>query len=185
MVKDIVARQIQFQEQMSSNTQVMKFALLEELGEYIASMGYADWKKTVRDEKNMDIELIDMAIFAINIAYYEDKVFEPLSYRARNEMELVDAIVNFYAKQNWIYIAYMIFEYNPKLIDVVTAKQALNTLRQAYGYKQGEYIKDWNGQEDNAYLEGFYGSTFDEVYDGMEKIYTDKILAARLVNVHD
>ena len=100
-------------------------------------------------------------------------------------MELVDAIVNFYAKQNWIYIAYMIFEYNPKLIDVVTAKQALNTLRQAYGYKQGEYIKDWNGQEDNAYLEGFYGSTFDEVYDGMEKIYTDKILAARLVNVHD
>lgn len=185
MVNEIVARQIGFQEQMSSNTAVMKLAVLEELGEYIASMGYADWKDTTRDEKNMDIELIDIAIFAINIAYYEDKVFEPLAYIVRSELEMVDAITKFFAKEQWIYIPYMIFRYNPKLKDVVVAKQALNKLRQAYGYKQGDYIKDWNGEEDNTYLEGFYGLSHDEIYDAMEKIYTDKILAGRLVNVHD
>ena len=179
-------RQIDFQRNMKSNSQVMKLALLEELGEYIASMGFADWKDTKRDEANMDIELIDIAIFATNIAFYEDTVRVPKMVKLiKHEWDLVDSIVEMYYKQQWSEITYTIFKYNPELIKVIVAKQALNTLRQAYGYKAGEYIKDWNGQEDNTYLEGFYGQSFDEVYEGMEKIYTDKILAARLVNVHD
>ncbi len=182
MIQKIVERQIGFQRQMSSNTQVMKLALLEELGEYIASMGYADWKKVERDEKNMDIELIDMAIFAINVAYYENEILVPLPYKVADELELVDAIVNFYSTGFWIAIPYMIFNYRPILKDVVIAKQALNKLRQDYGYKTGEYIKDWNGQEDNTYLEGFYGLGHDEVYTKMEALYTEKIIGGRLVD---
>lgn len=185
-VKNIVNRQINFQANMKSNSQVMKMALLEELGEFIASTGFADWKKTVRDEANMDIELIDMAVFAINVAYYEDNVRELYAApTVTHEHDLIDKIVEMYHKGQWIDITYMIFAYNPELLKVIVAKQALNTLRQDYGYRQGEYIKDWNGQEDNTYLEGFYGQNFEEVYAGMEEIYTDKILASRLVNVHD
>ena len=34
-----------------------------------------------------------------------------------------------------------------------TAKNALNIFRQDNGYKEGVYVKDWMGEEDNAYLE--------------------------------
>ena len=69
------------------------------------------------------------------------------------------------------------------LIDVIIAKQALNQLRQDYGYRNGDYIKDWNGDQDNTYLEPLYGKAYEEVYDCMEKIYTTKIIASRLVDV--
>lgn len=185
-ILSVIDRQISFQQNMKSSSQVMKLALLEEVGEYVASTGYADWKPTIRDEKNMDIELIDIAIFAINVGYYESKVhhtrkIDPISF----EVDLVDEIINLYSNKEWIEIAHLIFNSHPHLLDVVIAKQALNQLRKDYGYKTGEYIKDWNGQEDNVYLEGFYGQDYEEVYDNMEDIYTGKILAARLVNVHD
>ena len=41
------------------------------------------------------------------------------------------------------------------LIDIVKlylAKNVLNNFRQKHGYKTGEYIKIWNGKEDNYYL---------------------------------
>ena len=41
-----------------------------------------------------------------------------------------------------------------ELFTVHTAKDALNHFRQHNGYKEGTYIKDWNGREDNASLYG-------------------------------
>lgn len=166
----------------------MKLALVEELGEFVASTGYADWKKTVRDEGNMDIELIDIAVFAINIAYYESEHGMPQPSHfivPKNEWDLVDQIMTMFVTESWISISYLIFKYNPELVKVIIAKQALNSLRQDYGYRRGEYIKDWNGEEDNTHLPAFYGLPYEEIYDKMEDIYTTKILAGRLVNVHD
>jgi len=51
------------------------------------------------------------------------------------------------------------------------AKNALNKLRQDKGYKSGEYKKMWNGKEDNTYLHGLTGTTFNQVYSELEKIY--------------
>ncbi len=184
-IENIINRQINFQKSMNSTATIMKLALVEELGEFVASTGFADWKPVKRDEANMDIELIDIAVFAINIAYYEDKIhhdFEPLM-DPKNDLALVDEIMKLYVLEQWIEIAYYIFNSNPELIKVIVAKQALNKLRQDYGYKKGDYIKDWNGQEDNVYLEGFYGFYHDEVYNEMEAIYTEKIIGSRLVDI--
>lgn len=183
-IENVVQRQFNFQKNIKSNQGIMLLALVEELGEFVASTGYADWKKTARDEKNMDIELIDIAIFAINLAYYTDKIKPPIWLpQPKTELKLVQTIIAALGCDDWMGIAYTVFNYKPELLKVVVAKQALNQLRQDYGYKQGEYIKDWNGDEDNTYLEGFYGEKYEDVYNGMEEIYTVKIIGSRLVDV--
>lgn len=39
-----------------------------------------------------------------------------------------------------------------ELYTTYVAKNVLNLFRQANGYKDGTYVKDWNGEEDNAVL---------------------------------
>ena len=61
------------------------------------------------------------------------------------------------------------------------AKNVLNFFRQDYGYKQGTYIKDWNGEEDNIHLErlmqeimaadAVVGDIPHLLYKGLESIY--------------
>lgn len=41
------------------------------------------------------------------------------------------------------------------LYRMYVAKNVLNTFRQDNGYKQGTYIKTWDGAEDNVWLEGY------------------------------
>lgn len=63
-----------------------------------------------------------------------------------------------------IYIAYI-------------TKNCLNKFRQDFGYKDGTYIKDWNGKEDNVVafeLASNIGATenlFKELYNDLKKIY--------------
>ena len=185
-IKKLVKKQVEFQQKMDSNTKVMYLALVEELGEYVASMGYSDWKKTVRDEANMDIELVDIAVFAMNLAYYDNNIYEPIRVpTAEDDFEMATIIIEYLADERPNHIYYSIFAYKPKLMDILTAKQALNQLRQDYGYKEGVYIKDWHGKEDNTYLEAFYGQSYEDIYNQMEEIYTVRIIGERLVNVDD
>ena len=54
-------------------------------------------------------------------------------------------------------------------------KNALNKFRQDNGYKEGTYIKVWNGKEDNevmiALLDNMESSSFEEVYSELQKAY--------------
>jgi dimeric dUTPase (all-alpha-NTP-PPase superfamily) len=54
-------------------------------------------------------------------------------------------------------------------------KNCLNKFRQDHGYKEGTYIKTWNGEEDNVHmvdiLEKSDDVSFDEVYEKLEAIY--------------
>ena len=57
------------------------------------------------------------------------------------------------------------------------AKNCLNKFRQDFGYKDGTYIKDWNGKEDNvvafelANKIGAEDSLFDKLYNDLKKVY--------------
>ncbi len=182
-IEQVVAKQIEFQETMSSNSKTMYLALVEELGECVASMGYADWKVSVRDVTNIEIEMVDIAVFAINLEYYSKYYYtKTTKFSIFSEFDLIKKIIKALAEEKYSDIYYMIFNYHPHLIDVLTAKQALNQLRQDYGYKKGEYIKDWHGEEDNTYLKDYYGSSYDTVYAEMEQIYVTKIVGESLVN---
>lgn len=185
-IENIVKRQVEFQKTMYSTERVMYLAFLDELGEYVASMGYADWKKTARDEANMDIELIDMAVFAINLAYYSDTLDTNIGSitTGLNESQLVQELVSLLASKDYRSIYYTIFKYKPILIKVIVAKQALNQLRQDYGYKLGEYEKNWCGQEDNVFLMPMYGMPYEKIYCNLEEIYTNKVIPSSILDVY-
>jgi len=183
-INQTVNKQIEFQKTMNSNSQTMYLALVEELGECVASMGYSDWKKVERDEDNIKIELVDIAVFAMNLAYYNDSISIPNTIDIDDEFTLIQLIIKALAAERYSVIYHYIFWYDESLVDILIAKQALNKLRQAYGYKTGEYIKDWQGREDNEYLKQFYGLSYKEVYDKMEEFYI-KVVEGTLVNVFD
>ena len=52
------------------------------------------------------------------------------------------------------------------LFNMYVAKNVLNEFRQKNGYKSGDYVKIWNGREDNEHLEEFMGvvDSSDENY---------------------
>lgn len=55
------------------------------------------------------------------------------------------------------------------LYKLYVGKNALNRVRQNNGYKAGTYVKIWNGQEDNVYLQSLLGRTsaHDLTLDGL------------------
>ncbi len=62
-----------------------------------------------------------------------------------------------------------------QLYQIYMAKNVLNTFRQDNGYKEGTYIKDWNGKEDNVVMfeviEQMQSFSGDELYMNLEKLY--------------
>ena len=186
-LNEIIGRQIAFQATMNTTFEVMWLAAVEEMGEAVASTGYHDWKQSERDQGNLEIELIDIAVFVINLSHYggrrinyRDIVNQDLSIRD-NDYGLFRELNKSIVLEDWTRAFFTIFSSYPELIDVLVAKQALNKLRQDYGYATGEYLKDWNGKEDNYFLSGLYGKDYDTVYNKMEEVYVTKIIPGRLI----
>ncbi|CUA87359.1 dUTPase [Pseudidiomarina woesei] len=154
-------------------------AILVELGEYFEHTAYKWWKKQTADWAQANMELIDILHFAISDAienaYVEqhqapaDAVAQlifngaaanqtitdgkelvaalaqdgtpakPLQCGAVFFNKLMAALVDAYGDANTVYLTYV-------------GKNALNNLRQQRGYKQGTYIKMWQGREDNEVM---------------------------------
>jgi len=59
---------------------------------------------------------------------------------------------------------------------IYIGKNCLNKFRQDNGYKEGTYIKVWNGKEDNVVMMSVLGEldslTFDEVYQKLQEEYS-------------
>lgn len=62
-----------------------------------------------------------------------------------------------------------------QLYRLYVGKNILNQFRQDHGYKEGHYIKIWNGQEDNAVMKLAWENdpdlTPEELYDVLKKAY--------------
>jgi len=58
-------------------------------------------------------------------------------------------------------------------------KNCLNQFRQEHGYKEGTYIKEWNGKEDNVYMQNLMkdnpSMNYDELYASLEEIYRNTV----------
>ncbi|MFT7880034.1 MAG: dUTP diphosphatase [Sulfurimonas sp.] len=61
------------------------------------------------------------------------------------------------------------------LYQLYVGKNILNQFRQDHGYKEGTYIKLWNGKEDNVIMQGFLEKdntiTPDELYQRLKEAY--------------
>jgi dimeric dUTPase (all-alpha-NTP-PPase superfamily) len=63
----------------------------------------------------------------------------------------------------------------PELYQLYIGKNILNKFRQDHGYKEGKYIKNWNGKEDNVVMQNILNKnkeiTPKELYQELENIY--------------
>ena len=63
----------------------------------------------------------------------------------------------------------------PELYELYIGKNILNKFRQNHGYKEGSYIKEWDGKEDNVVMQEILASqndiTPEELYKALEKAY--------------
>ncbi len=172
---EIIQRQADFQKNYANtNGNVMFMALVEELGEFVASTGYHDWKKSEIDKQNMIVELVDMVIFAMNVIYYEERSMKGTAdLTVANNFDLTRSLVISMAKGLYAdMIATIIYLY-PEVMNIIEGKQALNILRQEHGYKEGNYSKLWSGKEDNRYLDEvmLQHNSFQDIYSALEDLY--------------
>lgn len=63
----------------------------------------------------------------------------------------------------------------PELYTLYVGKNILNKFRQSHGYKEGSYIKEWHGKEDNVIMQEILADQSDitpeELYAALEKAY--------------
>ena len=61
------------------------------------------------------------------------------------------------------------------LYTLYIGKNVLNRFRQNHGYKEGEYLKIWNGREDNVLMQEILASNSgispEALYEALEEIY--------------
>ena len=159
---------------MDTHYNVMFLALVEEIGEYVASLGYQDWKVVPRDELNLKVELADICIFAMNCEFYDSgrvrisDVEYNLSYTGFTpDVAFVDEILRVIVEKEFCNIPSFIISNRPNIMHAIEAKQVLNVIRQAFGYKEGKYNKIWGDYEDNMYMMSLINSGDPDIVNKM------------------
>ena len=137
-----------------------------------------------------------MELFGINttIIDLEDSFEEKETYDGFYETNIEKLISHLnYDQYDRFFIMKQIFKQlnmsNEEVYIAYIVKNCLNKFRQDNGYKQGFYIKDWKGKEDNvvAYkIAKEWGATealFDNLYDDLTVYYNEEILTKGNENV--
>lgn len=154
-----------------------KTAILVELAEGIDSTPWKWWKKGSIDWINLEIELVDkmffinakmiemnmeenVKIFFMNQMIHEKnnpiKVERTLDVATKAKVLMRDEFLRILALDyylvlipTWFKIWNAIGNDTERLFKLYALKFTLNQFRQDHGYKDGSYIKMWNGVEDN------------------------------------
>ena len=183
-----------------------KRALRLEAAEAMESTPWKWWKKGELDDKNLIIEAVDMMHFGLSIALMEG--YSGWSW-LDNQVKMifdreVPQIIEASTIQNVIddimYMSFLKPEMNVGSSDIIYniaklmwllgmsrddmykmyfAKNVLNKFRQDNGYKEGSYIKIWDGVEDNVFMQdvvakiGVSDHFEDDLYDALSKKYAE------------
>lgn len=185
-------------------------AIIAESGELLDSLGYKWWKKQVPDMENVKVEAIDLLHFVIS-DYLQKNYNGNYFYMARTiddfRMSFLDKGFNlsFSLEQQvnqlnlnsigrFITMKQIFNHLNMSNDDVYIAyivKNCLNKFRQNNGYKDGSYIKYWNGKEDNviAYeIANKWGADeelFEHLYIDLETYYNENVLKVKKDSILD
>ncbi len=180
-------------------------ALRLEAAEAMESTPWKWWKSGEIDEANLIVESVDMMHFGLSVCLmdgYEgwkwlDSEVEALMLKPMNipdekkvgmVQDAIDAIIQMTFDQatastgpsDIIYeIAKMMRLLGMSRDDMFKmyfAKNVLNEFRQTNGYKEGTYIKAWDGTEDNVFMQNAVDGIgiSDHFDDDVYKLLTDK-----------
>jgi dimeric dUTPase (all-alpha-NTP-PPase superfamily) len=139
-----------------------------ECAELMEHYGYKWWKKQQPDQDQVELEIIDIWHFGMSALFDGRSIPEiaqgmcdELAAHTQTDMpfrEAVEAVAahslqtrSFSVSAFWslLHAAGM----NPdSLFTRYVGKNVLNVFRQDHGYKEGTYIKQWQGREDNEHL---------------------------------
>jgi dimeric dUTPase (all-alpha-NTP-PPase superfamily) len=170
-------------------------AIWIECGELIEHYGYKWWKKQQPDIDQVKLEVIDIWHFGMSALFTEGETLEDIAeliegqltgyqYENVDVREATEALAQdclaskgFSVSLFWnlLNAVEMSFE---DLYRHYIGKNVLNFFRQDHGYKDGSYIKQWQGREDNEHLveilndlDSNANSFSDDVYQALEGRY--------------
>ncbi len=170
-------------------------AIWIECGELMDHVGYKWWKQQSPDWEQVQLEVVDIWHFGLSALFEPNSTIPDLAakvelelYHAEPETDDVRLATEALASHSLQHQSFSI----PLFLQLMLAsgldfdslyrqyvgKNVLNFFRQDHGYKDGTYIKVWQGREDNEHLSellqnlnGEAPSFPDEVYAGLQARY--------------
>ena len=169
-------------------------AIWTECAEMLDHYGWKWWKHQEPDLEQVRLELVDILHFAMSDYLLREAGYDAAAERImaeladpRQETDIRAAIetmahdtiehqtMHFSDFANVMALVEMDFD---TLYRIYVGKNVLNFFRQDHGYKDGSYVKVWQGREDNEHLAELLGtldsssaSFRDDVYAGLKGRY--------------
>ena len=140
-----------------------------ECGELIEHYGYKWWKKQEADIEQVRLEVIDIWHFGMSALFVPGKSVEAIAADIAEELsgfeaqglgvrEATESLAlhcletrSFSPSRFWELMLASGLDFD-SLYTAYVGKNVLNFFRQDHGYKEGTYIKNWAGREDNEHL---------------------------------
>ena len=140
-----------------------------ECGELIEHYGYKWWKKQVPDLPQVKLEVIDIWHFGMSALFANGDAIEKIAddmvnalegykYQGQSVPQATEALAeNCLASKSFSVALFWDLMHSvdmnfDALYQQYVGKNVLNFFRQDNGYKDGSYIKVWQGREDNEHL---------------------------------
>ena len=177
-------------------------AIWIECGELIEHYGYKWWKKQDPDMEQVRLEVIDIWHFGLSALFRDGKDIDQIAaeiaaeladHRVQNSgvREATEALAlhtldtrGFSPARFWDLMLAVELDFDA-LYSAYVGKNVLNFFRQDHGYKDGTYIKNWAGREDNEHLVDLVAALdksaedfADQVYHALEARYQEVVSAA-------
>ena len=171
-----------------------------ECGELIEHYGYKWWKKQEPDLEQVRLEVIDIWHFGMSALFEEGKSIDQLATEIADELsaheptgagvrEATEALAQYCLRTRsfspscfWDLMLASGLDFD-SLYSAYVGKNVLNFFRQDHGYKEGTYVKNWAGREDNEHLAELVAimdtnaeNFSDEVYRALEGRYREVVL---------
>jgi hypothetical protein len=172
-----------------------------ECGELIEHYGYKWWKKQQPDIEQVRLEVIDIWHFCLSALFERGKTIEQiadeilvdldahqasgLDVREATEELALHCLQSrgFSPSRFWDLMLASGLDFD-SLYTAYVGKNVLNFFRQDHGYKDGTYVKNWAGREDNEHLSELVaamdhgaGDFADQVYAALAGRYRELVLA--------
>ena len=144
-------------------------AIWVECAELLDHFGWKWWKQQESDIIQSKIEIVDIWHFGLSalMVKYQDQTVDTLSAEIsecmqtqREELPFREAVENVanqalsgsFEIESFLMMMHALPMTIRDLFKIYVDKNTLNLFRQNHGYKEGTYIKQWFGREDNEHL---------------------------------
>jgi dimeric dUTPase (all-alpha-NTP-PPase superfamily) len=170
-----------------------------ECGELIEHYGYKWWKKQEPDLDQVRLEVIDIWHFGLSALFRDGKDIEQIAGEIAAELaayqpsglgvrEATEALAldslqtqSFSPSRFWDLMLATGLDFE-SLYSAYVGKNVLNFFRQDNGYKEGTYVKNWAGREDNEHLVDLVepldksaGDFAEQVYQALQQRYRELV----------